>query len=154
MRGRSTSFSKWQCTASRSYYRYQLQVGSGEVRPHAKKPLPRQTRHSVREAITEVQTRAVPALSVPGIRDHGFPAVKSSKGNLREPELFRELLQPARRMLTEPGLQHDARLRQGRRSDTHCAGRHEGLEDRLVSGLLQEHRENGRRVQDHTPTGP
>ena len=106
-----------------------------EAVPHEEQGLVRQAGDGLGEAVPEVESRPVPALSEALKGVHGFPPVRLAEGDHFHAVLLYEAAEEGSGVHGETRSQHDPRLREGRRTHPDDGGTGEGVEDLLVARM-------------------
>jgi hypothetical protein len=96
----------------------------------------------------------MPALPIAPVGVHGFSPVELAEGDLLHPHLIEEAFDEASCRRTHASLQNDAGLGEGGSADGRTGIVQEIPEHVVVTVLPEEHAQQRRAVDDHTPSGP
>jgi hypothetical protein len=111
-------------------------------------------RRRVRQAITEVERGSVAASTEPRMRiNGGFPVVLA-KGHDAYIPVGQKALKKHSRLHRQARSQDERRFDKGGRSDRQRVRLIELRKEIETTGFFRGNRDDGRRIQDHTPSGP
>lgn len=130
------------------------EIGFRKISARAKERHIGESRRRVRQAITEVEPGLVAASTEPRMRiDGGFPVVLA-KGHDAYIPVGQKALKKHSRFHRQARSQDERRFDKGGGSDRQRVRLIELRKEIETTGFFRGNRDDGRRIQDHTPSGP
>jgi hypothetical protein len=130
------------------------EIGFRKISARAQERHIGELRRCVRQAIAEVERGLVVASTEPRMRfDRGFPVVLA-KGHDAHTPVGEKALEKHSRIHCQTRSQDERCFDKGRGSDRQRVRLIELRKEIETTGFLRGNRDDGRRIQDHTPSGP